>query len=286
MELPEWAKRALVPANPESEQGRWLAERAKALHKRWRDMQADKWRVPPEHHSYLQGHWDSVLKPADLVRQRILETALDLAWDRHCGKQPKEAAEAAKKVGGLNEQIGIVAMQLSALLAERAALVHANALDDQNEWSALDPFDFWDALDAAMHQTQFTGWAQTAQREISAFLRITREQSRAGPGWSDVLAQLPARLPAPVRITDAADAAAAQSKTNRTDFSGWALQLMGALDMGWRGTYPPGFLLGCLGHGQFATLVEIIFDASADVCLNEEQARKLRARYTSRKSSP
>lgn len=59
---------------------------------------------------------------------------------------------------------------------------------------------------------------------------------------------------------------------------------MGALDVGWRGTYPPGFLLGCLGHGQLASLVEIVFDVPADARINDEQMRKLRLRYTSRKA--
>lgn len=43
MALPEWARRALVSASPESEYGQWLAGMAEPLRKRWRDIQADKW---------------------------------------------------------------------------------------------------------------------------------------------------------------------------------------------------------------------------------------------------
>lgn len=285
MELPEWARRALVPANPESEHGQWLAEMENPLRKRWRDMQADKWKVPPEHFCYLESHWDELLTPADLVRKRILETALDVAWDKHCGKDPRGAAQAAKKVWELNEKIKDAATALADLFRERAALVHANALDDQNDWQSLEPFDLWDALQSATEQPEFMGWQQTARREINAFLRIAREQSRPGPGWADLLGQLSLRLDADVRLTDAGDIAAARSKTNGTEFSRWALQLMGALDTGWHGTYPPGFLLGCLDVAQLATLVETVFGTPADAPINDDQMRKLLARYTDRKNA-
>ena len=283
MKLPEWAQRALVPASPESEHGQWLAEMAEPLRKRWRDMQADAWKVPEWHASYSRGHYDETLTRADLVRKRILETTLDLAWDRRRGMEPKGAAQAAKKVEELNAHIVDTALLLAEMFEERAKLVHAHALEDQSEWCNGDPFDFWDAFEAAMQQTEFCGWAYTAQHEINAFLRIAREQSRPRPGWSDLLGQLAFRPHEPVRVTDASDVAASQSKTNSTEWSSWALQLIGALDAGWHGTYPPGFLLGCLRHGQLASLVEIVFDAPADARINDEQMRKLRKNYTDRK---
>lgn len=115
------------------------------------------------------------MKPADFVRKRILETALDLAWDRHCGMEPKGAAQAAQKVGELNARIVDAAMHLAEMFRERAALVHTHALEDQSEWRNGDPFDFWDAFEAAMQQDDYRGWAYTAQHEINAFLRIARE---------------------------------------------------------------------------------------------------------------
>lgn len=284
MAMPEWAQRALVPVSPKSEHGQWLFGMAVSLRKRWRDMQAERWKVPDWHPSYSCGHYDSILKPADLVRKRILETALDLAWDRHYGREVKDAAQAAQKVGELNARIVDTALQLAEMFEERRNLVEAHALEDQSEWENGDPFDFWDAFEAAMQQTEFGAWAYTAQQEINAFLRIAREQSRPRPGWPDVLGRLAFRPAEPVRITDAGDVAASQSKTKSTELSGRALQLMGALDVGWQGTYPHGFLLGCLGHGQLASLVEIVFDAPADAHINEEQMRRLRDRYTRRKA--
>lgn len=284
MALPEWARRALVSTSPESERGQWLAAMAELLCKRWRDMEADKWKVPEWHASYSRGHDDETLGRADMVRMRILETALDLAWDRYCCREPKGAVQAAEKVGELNARIVDAALQLAEMLEARAALVHAHGLEDLSEWRDGDPFDFWDAFEAAMQQSEFRGWAYTAQREIAAFLRIAREQSRPRPGWPDLLGQLAFRPNERVRVTDAGDVAASNSKTNSNELSSWALQLMGALDEGWQGTYPPGFLLDCLGPGHIASLVEIVFDAPGDGRINDQQMRGLLRRYKGRKA--
>lgn len=282
MKLPEWARRALVSADPESEHGQWLAGMADLLRKRWRDMQADAWAVPEWHASYSRGHDIDHVTRADVVRKRILETALDLACDKHHGKDPRGAAQAAKELEKMNEQIVDVALQLADLFGKRSELLCAHELEDQSDWHSEDPFDFWDAFEAAMQQTEFRGWAYTAQHEIDAFLRIAREQSRPGPGWPDLLGQLAFRPQEAVSLTDAGDVAATKPKTKHTEWSSWSLQLMGALDTGWQGTYPDGFLLGCLSAGQLASLVEIVFDVPVDARINDEQMRKLRQRYAER----
>ncbi len=282
MNLPEWASRALEDGS-DTEYAHWKRQTRERLALRWGDVQADRWRVPDKHSCYGCSHFDLRFSAADLVRKRILETALDQAWDKHSGCSPADDVAAAKKVGDLNAKISDAAALLAGLLAERAGLVERHSLCDGASLGA-DPVDFWDALGAAAAQDQFRGWAATEQAEMQAFFRVAREQSRARPGWGAVLGQLAARPSDPACPTDAGALAVAGPRTNSNEWSRAALILIGALDCGWRGTYPDGFLLGRLGAGQLATLIEVVFAPPPDASINEEQMRKLLQRYQERKA--
>jgi hypothetical protein len=281
MGMPAWA-RELFERGGDSERDKWQRGLLSPLEKQWFQLKVEKWAVPDDHACYAQGHDDKHVLAADLVRKRILETALDLAWDRSCKKTPDGPAQAAKLLPDLNTQIDDAARYLAALFRQRSMLLRSHTIEDQEDYAGADPFDFWDAFEAVLCQRDFEDFAAVARSSIQSLLFDVRSQQRAKPRWPDLLDEIARRQDGAIRITDAGDAAVAKSKTNSTEWSLVGLQLMGALDDDWGGAYPPGFLLGCLKNSQLSTLMEVVYQAPLGE-ISPEAIRKLRARYQKRR---
>ena len=282
MELPEWAKRALVFVNTVSERDVWQSTFARHISEQWFRLEVEKWRVPENDLRYLQGHFDKELTPADLVRKRILETALDLAWDRAYDEEAQRgsAADAIKAVRKMNGEIADLADKLANLFRARDELMEVHALDDSYEFQRNDPFKFWDAFELSMNAPSFREWRSRTDPHNESFLRIARSQSRPRPQWPDLLSELTKRPDCEVFSDDPVISAVASSRTNNTEWSRLGLQLIAALD-DWPGTYRPGFLLDCLPYEQMAALAAVVFEAPEDA-FSGEQMRKLRGRHQKR----
>lgn len=274
MKLPTWALRALSFVNSESERGEWQSGLLSRFERDWYRLEVDKWRVPEWHQSYGQGHSDKELSAADLVRKRILETALDIEWDRHTADSNVRPDQALREVARLNGEIVALAGDLATLFRTRGDLMHRFALEDTQESEPGDPFEFWTAFENSMESPQFRAWAYVAQKEIGAFLCIARSQSRPRPRWPDLLEEITKRPDGDVFVADPIAAALAGPQTKSTEWSRLGRQLIAGLDA-WEGTYPSGFLLGRLPWEQLAALAEVVFDAP-DTAFTGEQMRKLK----------
>ena len=273
MKLPTWALRALSFVNSTSERGEWQSGLLSRFESNWYRLDADKWKIPEWHQSYRQGHTDKELSAADLVRKRILETALDIEWDRQTTDLKARPDQALKEFERLNSEIVSLAGNLAACFRRRGELMHLYALEDTGDSELGDPFDFWSAFEDAMQSPEFRDWAYVAQNEIGAFLRIARSQSRARPRWPDLLEEITKRQECKAFVADPIVAVLAGPQTNSTQWSRLGRQLIAGQD-DWEGTYPKGFLLSCLPFDQLATLAEVVFDAP-ESSFNGEQMRKL-----------
>ena len=274
MKLPTWALRALSFVNSESERGEWQSGLLSRFERDWYRLEVDKWRVPEWHQSYGQGHSDKELSAADLVRKRILETALDIEWDRHTADSNVRPDQALREVARLNGEIVALAGDLATLFRTRGDLMHRFALEDTQESEPGDPFEFWTAFENSMESPQFRAWAYVAQKEIGAFLCIARSQSRPRPRWPDLLEEITKRPDGDVFVADPIAAALAGPQTKSTEWSRLGRQLIAGLDA-WEGTYPSGFLLGRLPWEQLAALAEVVFDAP-DTAFTGGPMRKLK----------
>ena len=275
MALPDWAKQALQAADPASARAKWQRDMALSLERRWQELDAESWDVPASHSCYGRGHADAALSPPDLVRARILETVLDLAWDLVNGKKPGQSGEAAKELASLNEQILDGARDLARLFRQRSLLARDHGLADQ-EYPGGDPFDFWDAFEAVFEHRDFADLAAVSRAEIAALLCAVRSQQRPKPRWPDLLEEITRRQDDAVKITDAGDRAAA-GRTKSTEHSRPLRQLFGALSSGWSGTYPDGFLLDPLKPSHLRALAEVVLGVQTGVLTNDAVGKLCRA---------
>lgn len=281
MSLPIWAK-ALFEVSGDSERFQWQRGLVGHFERQWWQLEADSWSVPAAHECYAKGHSDDSLNPVDLVRKRILETALDLAWDLKDGKELDQLRAKTIDLEALNTQIIDDARRLASLFRRRSLLVRDHGLEDQDDYSGADPFDFWDSFESVFCYADFADFSYVNKQEIAALLLSARSQQRPKPRWPDLLEEITNRQDEVVRLTDVGDSAVAASRTNATEWSRTVLYLVGALDKGWDGTYPEGFLLGCLSYRQLTSLLEIVFRAPKDL-VNEESSRGVIRRYRKRR---
>ncbi len=258
MGLPKWAERALLDW-PQSDRLEWQRSLVRAFTDNWRLVHAGRWKVPDAHPSYGTGHWDAELSSAELVRKRILQTALDVGWDRHYGRHPQDAKEAKAKLEGINDQICTLAEQLAKLFRDRDAILETQAIVEGWRFEApdRDVFDLWDSVELAAKGQEFLEWHGVAGEALQRFLDLASGQSRPQPRWPDLLDQIGFDFGREVLIDD--PGASAQSATNATEISSWGLQLIGTLDAGWHTTYPKGFLLECLTPAALAGLMRLTF---------------------------
>jgi hypothetical protein len=257
MALPNWAEKALLNW-PKSARLEWQRGLVHAFTANWAKVHSDRWRVPDDHPSYATGHWDPELSSADLVRKRIVQTVLDVGWDRHYGRHPSDAREAKVKLEGINEQICVAAEQLAKLFRDREAILEKQEVEDQSPFGYPDGdrFDLFEALAQTAQDAQFSEWHDVAGDALNRFLALAWAQSRPRPHWPDLLDQLGYESGRMVLITN--PGALAQSSTKSTEVSAWALQLIGELDAGWHATYPKGFLIDCLTPGAIAGFLQLV----------------------------
>ena len=254
MVLPEWAERAFEKHRPrgvgndEPDAGRlaWWQGCRRRFVQRWAYLDAMAWRVPDEHSCYVALRKSVIVDPPDFVRLCILETVLDLAWDHSTGNSPDRVTPSVKELESLNAKIAMKADELASLFRQRDQLRFDSGVEDyESDYAALDAFDFWDAFELAIALPHVASWAYVAQHETARFLNIARTQSRTKPRWPDLLDQVASRSVRAVVPSDAGDVAVHASRTNATAWSRWGRRLLGTLD-DWSGTFPRGFLRGCL----------------------------------------
>lgn len=283
MDLPDWAEQAFEKrrplgggkTGPDPDRLAWWVKCKQRFERRWEDIAPDKWKVPLNHACYLHlpPGWD----PMSFVRLCILETALDLGSDKAFGRRPAMVPQAVKELERLNDEIAKSSADLATLFRLRDSMKTDHWISDYgDEPLALDPFDFWDALEEVSNLPHVSGWANVAHYETTRFLSIARSQSRVKPRWHDILDQVANRAVRAAIPNDAGDKALMDSRTNATEWSPWGLRLLGTLD-GWP-DFPKGFLINCLTKNQLAYLAEVALDAPLDA-YNPEQMRALFNRY-------
>lgn len=293
MELPDWAERALqhfkpLPAyrgdlpNPERLIN-WEAFNSR-FKRRWSDLDSDNWRVPAAHPSYVHLQRLFSFPPAECVKQCILECAVESAWELGAGKHPSKVVANLKKLDVLNHKISKMAGDLADLFRDRQQVIDEYLLTDRRigfEEDAPDPFELFGALELSLTRPDLSDWAFVASAETGAFFDMAATQSRPKPSWDLLLDEASYRVPRIVSPMDTGDIAVVGSRSNRSDWSPWALRCVGRLN-GYPGTgLPNGFLLKCLSNKQIADLLEVATDAPVGV-FSEEQMKALIARYLKR----
>lgn len=288
MVLPQWAERAFEKHRPQGvgnngpdpDRLAWWEGCKQRFELRWNDLEPTSWKVPNEHGCYIGLRRSIVLCPPDFVRLCILETVLDLAWDQSVGNSPKRVTPSVKELELLNAKIASTASELAGLFRQRDRLRLDNGVEDlETDYAALDAFDLWDAFELAIKSPHVANWAYVAQHETARFLNIARNQSRTKPRWPDLLDQVAGRSVRAVVPSDAGDVAVHASRTKATEWSRWGRRLLGTLD-DWTGTFPRGFLRGCLTGAHLACLLEVALDAPFDV-FNKRQMERLSKTYDS-----
>lgn len=286
MALPMWAERAFEKhrpravgnAEPNPDRLEWWEGCKRRFELRWLDLAAESWNVPEWHGCYVRLHisleWDRM----DFVRHCILETALDLAWDNSVGKAPDRVAQAVSSLDQINADIATKARELSSLFRQRDLTQFDEGVTDcYDDCGELDPRKLWDVLELAMSLPHVGQWAHTAREEAAKFFSIAQTQSRPKPQWPDLLDMVAEHTPRPAVPCDAGDVAIFASRTNRTDQSQWGRRFLGTLD-DWSGTFPRGFLRGCLTGAHLAALLEVALDAPPEA-FNKRQMERLSATY-------
>ena len=286
MVLPAWAERAFEKhrpravgnGEPNSDRLDWWEGCKHRFELRWADLDADHWRVPEWHRCYSALSLGFEWSRADFVRHCILETVIDLAWDASAGKAPGKVAQAVANLDTINTQISDKARELASLFRQRDLTQLAEGVTDSSEdYLELDPYGLWDALELAMGLPHVDLWAYTARVEVEKFLNIARTQSRPKPRWPDLLDMVAARAHRPAAPCDAGDIAVFASRTKHTNQSQWGRRLLGTLD-DWGGTFPRGFLRGCLTGAHLAALLEVALDAPPEL-FNKRQMQLLSNLY-------
>ncbi|MCM2346120.1 MAG: hypothetical protein NDI95_05665 [Acidovorax soli] len=292
MVLPTWAERAFEKHRPrgagndepDPERLEWWEGCKQRFVQHWADLDAKSWRVPDEHSCYVALRRNVIVEPPDFVRMCILETVLDLAWDHSVGDSPDRVTPAVKELESLNAKIASKAGELASLFRQRDQLRFDNGVEDyETDYAALDAFDLWDALELTINLPHVARWAYVAQHETARFLNIARSQSRTKPRWPDLLDQVAGRSVRAAAPSDAGDIAVHASRTNATEWSRWGRRLLGTLD-DWSGTFPRGFLRGCLTGAHLACLLEVALDAPPEA-FNKRQMERLAESYDRRNKS-
>lgn len=294
MVLPDWAIRALEHFRPlpphraeEPDPDRlrqWnvFRERFKT---RWRELRPERWKVPEDHPSYgtlrRQGY---LYEPADYVRQCILETAIECAWELGSNKRPSQVVEAVKELDRLNQKVSEAAEALARLLRQRDRIRLDFSLSDRSrdaEASVPDPFTLAGVLELTFTKDGFRTSGCDYQKGLETLYDALSSSHGEAPTIADLLDEIAWRMPRVVTTFDAGDLAVIGSKTNSTEWSPWALRLVARLG-DWAGNgLPDGFFLECLTHDQLASLAMVALDAPAGA-YNAAQMRQLIKRYRQR----
>lgn len=303
-QLPAWASRVLNGRKPLSPYGQVTpnAERMalwegikKRFENQWFEIEPDKWAVPSEHSEYLHLERSGYMySGCEYVKSGILECAVSIAFEIGTKKSPVGVGDAIKKLDELNSAISHRAEELSNLFEQREQLMTQWMLSD--EWlisgesatDSLDSFDFFDALELLLQRQPYFEWGHVADEKVAAFLN-QKWQSRTSPDWKGLLAVIAERLPRQVTPTTAADAAAISTRkskqrdANTSQWSSWALRLIGSLDGHAGNGVSRGFFLNCLSASDIASLARVTLDSPADAFSNDQMKMLIR-RYKNRKA--
>lgn len=293
--LPAWAVRALehfrpAPAFRGDEQDparlrQWEGFRAR-FEKRWHELAPDQWKIPEHHPAYGWLRLNYTYPPADYVRQGILESSIECAWEMGANKSPAAVVEAVREMDRLNEKISEGAEQLAKLFRQRDQLRADYGLSDlwsDTEAESPDAFRLSGVLELTLSKDRF----RTSDFDFKAGLQTLYEamasSRREAPTIADVLDEVSWRPPRMAAPFEAGDIAVVGSRTNKSPWSQWALRLVARLS-DWAGNgLPNGFFLKCLTHDQLATLAAVSVDAPPEA-YNAAQMRELIKRHKARSS--
>ncbi|MDI3511600.1 MAG: hypothetical protein PWQ61_2365 [Betaproteobacteria bacterium] len=291
--LPPWATRALDHFKPlpgfrdtEPDPARlrqWEGFRAR-FEKRWNELAPDQWKVPEDHSAYAWLRFHYTYPPADYVRQCILEVAIECAWEMGANQRPGGVIAAVKELDSLNDQISQAAAHLASLFRQRDQLRDSFSLSDSSpdaEASAPDAFRLAGLFELVFSKHRFRTASYHYKAGLESLYDALSSSNGAAPTIADLLDEISCRMPRVVTPFDAGDIAIMGSKTNRSDWSPWALRLVARLS-DWAGNgLPDGFFLACLTHDQLATLLTVALDAPPEA-YNGPQMRELIKRHKAR----
>jgi hypothetical protein len=297
MVLPDWAIRALehfrpLPpyraAEPDPDRLRQWNVFRERFEVRWHELGPEQWKVPNEHPSYGSlRHQGYLYEPAEYVRQCILETAIECAWELGSNKQPSQVVEAVKELDRLNEKVSEAAEALATLLRQRDRLRLDFSLTDRNrdaDAGTPDPFTLAGVLELTFRKDGLRTSSYDYKRGLETLYDALSSSTGDAPTIADLLDEVAWRMPRVVTTFDAGDLAVIGSRTNSTEWSPWALRLVARLS-DWAGNgLPDGFFLECLTHDQLATLAMVAVDAPPGV-YNAAQMRQLIKRYRDRQAN-
>lgn len=296
MSLPPWAIRALDHFKPQpgfrdtepdpARLRQWEGFRAR-FETRWHELVPDQWKVPEHHPAYEWLRFNYTYPPADYVRQCILEAAIECAWEMGANKQPTAVIAAVKELDSLNDQISETAGKLATLFRQRDQLREGYSLSDSSpdtEVTSPDAFRLPGLLELVFSKHRFRTASYCHKEGLSTLYDALSSSNGEAPTIADLLDEISWRMPRVVTPFDAGDIAIMGSKTNRSEWSPWALRLVARLD-DWTGNgLPDGFFLACLTHDQLATLLAVALDAPPDA-YNGPQMRELIKRHRARAAS-
>ena len=294
--LPPWAVRALDHFKPlpgfrdtEPDPARlrqWEGFRAR-FETRWWELAPDQWKVPEDHPAYEWLRFNYTYPPADYVRQCILEVAIECAWEMGANQRPGSVIAAVKELDILNDQISEAAAHLAGLFRQRDKLREGYSLSDSSpdaEASAPDAFRLAGLFELVFSKHHFRTASSHYKAGLDTLYDALSSSNGAAPTIADLLDEISCRMPRVVTPFDAGDIAIMGSKTNRSEWSPWALRLVARLS-DWAGNgLPDGFFLACLTHDQLATLLTVALDAPPEA-YNGPQMRELIKRHKARAAS-
>lgn len=293
MSLPSWGVRALDHFKPQPgfrdtvpdplRLRQWEGFRAR-FENRWHELAPDKWNVPEDHPAYRWLRLNYKYPPADYVRQCILESAIECAWEMGANQSPGSVVAAVRELDSLNDQISQKAAHLASLFRQRDQLREKYSLSDSSpdaEVSAPDAFRLAGLFELVFSKHRFRTASYDYQAGLDTLYDALSSSTREAPTIADLLDEISCRMPRVVTSFDAGDIAIMGSRTNRSEWSPWALRLVARLS-DWAGNgLPDGFFLSCLTNDQLATLLTVALDAPPEA-YNSQQMRELIKRYKNR----
>lgn len=294
MALPGWAMRALAHFKPlpgyrgdapDPDRLRHWNGFSERFARRWADLAPDGWGVPDDHPSYAGLRRNGyIFPPSEYVRQGILESAIEAAWEMGANKKPADVVAAVREMDRLNEKISEAAEQLATLFRLRDQLRTDYGLSDQGadtEAEYPDAFRLSGVLELTLSKDRFRTSSWDYKEGLQTLYEAMASSRREAPTIADVLDEISWRQPRRAAPFEAGDIAVVGSRTNKSPWSPWALRMIARLG-DWAGNgLPNSFFLDCLTNEQLAILAEVSCDAPAGV-FNAEQMRKLRTRHAKR----
>lgn len=255
--------------------------------KRWFELAPDQWKVPEHHPAYERLRFDCIYPPTDYVRQCILEAAIECTREMGANKRPAAVIAAVKGLDSLHDQITQAAADLASLFRQRDQLCEEYSLSDSSpdaETSAPDAFRLAGLLELVFRKQHFRTASYRHKAGLEALYVALSSRGKPTPTIADLLDEISWRSARDVTPRDAGDIAIMGSKTNRSEWSPWALRLVARLDDWAENELSEGFFLACLTHDQLATLLAVALDAPPDA-YNGPQMRELIKRHRARAAS-